>query len=180
MNGTLPPCISADQRCDGVTDCIGGEDELDHNCPCGPEGAVRLVDGIVPYQGRVEFCKSGRWSTICSNRFYYWDNSDAAVVCHQLGYPREGMHQVMATDLCTQYYSVCMLVHHTTGAEAHQRKFLDADISQPLVFDHFQCRGSENNLLECNRGVGRVCQHSEDVSVVCSESIVCVVKHTES
>jgi hypothetical protein len=24
------------------------------------------VDGTVPYQGRVEFCKSGWWSTICS------------------------------------------------------------------------------------------------------------------
>ena len=36
-----------------MTDCIGGEDELEHNCPCGPEGAVRLADGIVPYRGRV-------------------------------------------------------------------------------------------------------------------------------
>jgi hypothetical protein len=24
------------------------------------------VDGTVPYRGRVEFCKSGWWSTICS------------------------------------------------------------------------------------------------------------------
>ena len=99
VNGQQPPCISTDQRCNGVTDCIGGEDELDHNCPCGPEGAVRLVDGTVPYQGRVEFCKSGWWSTICSYYTYYytyyWDNSDAAVVCHQLGYPREGMHQII-------------------------------------------------------------------------------------
>ena len=90
------PCVSAEQCCDGVNDCIGGEDELDHNCPCRPEGAVRLVDGAVPYRGRVEFCKSGWWSTICSYRYYYyWDNSDAAVVCHQLGYPREGMIQII-------------------------------------------------------------------------------------
>ena len=92
ISGQQPPCISTDQRCDGVADCIGGEDELDHNCPCGPEGAVRLVDGTVPYRGRVEFCKSGRWSTACSYYRYYWDNSNAAIVCHQLGYPREGMH----------------------------------------------------------------------------------------
>ena len=83
------PCISTDQRCDGVTDCIGGEDELDHNCPCGPEGAVRLVDGIVPYRGRVEICKDGRWQSICSGS---WDSRDAAVVCRQLGYPTEGLH----------------------------------------------------------------------------------------
>ena len=80
-------CISTDQRCDGTIDCIGGDDELDHNCPCGPEGAVRLVDGIVPYRGRVEFCVDERWRTICSSR---WDHNDAAVVCRQLGYPTEG------------------------------------------------------------------------------------------
>ena len=88
ISGQQPPCISTDQRCDGVIDCIGGEDELDHNCPCGSEGAVRLVDGIVPYRGRVEFCINTRWSAICGN--YYWRESDAAVVCRQLGYSSEG------------------------------------------------------------------------------------------
>ena len=85
VDGQEPQCISIEQRCDGVTDCIGGEDELDYNCPCGPEGAVRLVDGIVPYRGRVEYCRNGRWSSICNspNR---WDNNEAGVVCHQLGY----------------------------------------------------------------------------------------------
>ena len=88
VDGQQPPCISTEQRCDGVTDCIGGEDELDHNCPCGPEGAVRLVDGIVPYRGRVEFCRNRRWISMCSSR---WDNNDAAVVCRQLGYPSAGL-----------------------------------------------------------------------------------------
>ena len=91
IDGQQPPCISTEQRCDGVTDCIGGEDELDHNCPCGPEGAVRLVDGIVPYRGRLEYCKNGWWSTVCNSQSYRWQSSDAAVVCHQLGYPRAGM-----------------------------------------------------------------------------------------
>ena len=80
-----PPCISTEQRCDNVTDCIGGEDELDHNCPCGAEGAVRLVDGIVPHRGRVEFCRNGRWSTVC-----LVNNNFAAVLCRQLGYPSAG------------------------------------------------------------------------------------------
>ena len=89
LDGQQPPCIANEQRCDGTIDCIGGEDELDHNCPCGPEGAVHLVDGIVSYRGRVEFCVSGRWSGICATQ---WDNADAAVVCHQLGYPSEGIY----------------------------------------------------------------------------------------
>ena len=72
-----------------------------------------------------------------------------------------------------------MLVDHTTGAEAHRGKFLGAHISQPLVFDYFQCRGSETNLLECGRGIGRVCHHSTDISVICSESVVGVINQID-
>ena len=97
VDGQQPPCISTEQRCDNVTDCIGGEDELEHNCPCGPEGAVRLVDGIVSYRGRVEYCRNGRWASICSysySYYYYrWNSNDAAVVCRQLGYPSAGSLQ---------------------------------------------------------------------------------------
>ena len=91
-----PPCISTDQRCDGVIDCIGGEDELDHNCPCGPEGAVRLVDGIVPHRGRVEFCENTRWSTFCYS-YYSW-RFNAPVVCRQLGYPSAGNGCIFCTN----------------------------------------------------------------------------------
>ena len=91
VDGQVLSCIATDKRCDGTIDCIGGEDELDHNCPCGPDGAVRLVDGIVPYRGRVEFCVNGKWSTICSRYVFGWGNSEAAVVCRQLGYPSTGM-----------------------------------------------------------------------------------------
>ena len=76
-----------------MTDCIGGEDELEHNCPCGPEGVVRLVDGIFPYQGRVEYCRNGRWTTFCNPYNYYSRrNRVAAVVCRQLGFPSLGLH----------------------------------------------------------------------------------------
>ena len=74
-----------------MTDCIGGEDELEYNCPCGPEGAVHLVDGIVPYRGRVEYCRNGRWTTICNaNQYYGRSRPFASVVCRQLGFPTGG------------------------------------------------------------------------------------------
>ena len=118
IDGQQPPCISSEQRCDNVTDCIGGEDELDHNCPCGPEGAIRLVDSIVAHRGRVDFCRNGVWSAICSLYYYSWSTSDAAVVCHQLGYPRAGMNLIMKIIMpCTlSTVLVQQELKHTVGS----------------------------------------------------------------
>ena len=51
------------------------------------EGAVRLADGIIDQEGRVEVCHDGVWGTICDEG---WDKTDAHVICQQLGYARTG------------------------------------------------------------------------------------------
>ena len=53
------------------------------------DGDVRLVNGSQPNEGRVEVCFNETWGTACDNISPYhrnWNQSEADVVCKQLGY----------------------------------------------------------------------------------------------
>ena len=48
---------------------------------------VRLVGSLILNQGTVQVCIDSLWGAVCRDG---WDNNDAAVVCDQLGYGRDG------------------------------------------------------------------------------------------
>lgn len=51
-------------------------------------GDVRLVNGTLPNEGRVEVCITSIWGTVCDETG--WGKEDAEVICRQLGYTPNG------------------------------------------------------------------------------------------
>ena len=49
------------------------------------DGDIRLEDGALEEEGRVEICMNEVWGTVCDDLF---TTVDASVVCRQLGYSR--------------------------------------------------------------------------------------------
>ena len=107
---------------------------------------LRLVNGSVDNEGRLEMFYAGKWGTICDD---YWTEDDADVACRVLGYEEsEG------------------------NADKYRRAYFGAGTG-PIHLDNLRCTGSERSLLDCPRhndlAVGdHNCSHKEDVGVRCS------------
>ena len=102
--------------------------------------AVRLVGGSSHYEGRVEVYYNGDWGTVCDDG---WDDTDAGVVCRQLGLGSTGI------SYGSTYFG------QGTG---------------PIWLDNIACMGNESTLARCGHlgfNITRNCSHNEDVGVKC-------------
>lgn len=52
--------------------------------------------------GRVEVCSGGMYKTICDDN---WDDKDASIVCHQLGFSRYGKMFDLIKNFPWTYYT---------------------------------------------------------------------------
>ena len=71
------------------------------------DGSIELHEGaIADSYSLVEACNSGKWVSVCDSE---WTLEDLAVICHQAGYTRYGMHYYVV--LCN---IICLVVHILT------------------------------------------------------------------
>ena len=57
---------------------------------CCNDGDIRLVNGSVANEGRVEICYDNQWGTVCDD---FFDSPEAKVICRQLGYSTVGKYK---------------------------------------------------------------------------------------
>ena len=104
---------------------------------------LRLVGGSSYNEGRVEVNYNGEWSTVCDDG---WDDTDAGVVCRQLGFGSSG----------------------TAIGSAHFGKG-----SGTVWLGGIACSGNESDIMNCGRlgiNITRSCSHSKDAGVNCTKS----------
>ena len=160
VDGKQPPCIASEERCDGIINCFGGEDEYCADV-CSPDGIVRLVGGRLPHEGRVEMCIDGEWGRVCGTS----DRRDAAVICRQMGYPNESMQHFTFFDCFLHLSYVADAIAQCCSSQLFGSGY---DI-QPRVTDVFHCTGNELNISHCQSTSGSRCDTEADAIVICSK-----------
>ena len=90
----------------------------------------------------MEVNYNGEWGTVCDDG---WDDTDAGVVCRQLGFGSSG------TAIASAGFG---------------------QGSGSIWLDNIECTGSESTLARCSHlgvSITRSCSHSEDAGIRCYE-----------
>ena len=105
-------------------------------------GTLRLVGSNSPNKGRVQVFIGGQWVRVCDDG---WDDSEAGVVCRQLGFGSSGKARQLQTSGMRE-----------------------------IMTSNFKCSGNEARLLQCNHNEMNIsdCDSSDDVEVICTGTLL--------
>ena len=106
---------------------------------------MRLANGSVAQEGRVEICMSGVWSGVCSDA---WDRSDALVVCAQLGL---GIAEPIITTDSSAY----------------------GEVFGPIIYSNISCNGYESMFSACYKNTYPAiqCTRNQVAGVFCRDGM---------
>lgn len=129
------------------------------------DGEVRLVDGTA-LQGRVQMCYDGVFGYVCD--IDDWSETDAQVVCTQLGY-------IALTGNRIVYKCIHTYVTSCSDSEFHSTLGISGPVSGPIVPGRFGCEGDEMSLLECSSEdrLPQVCTPNSGVECFAGRDDVC-------
>ena len=109
---------------------------------------VGLTEGTYFNEGKVVVYYNGTRGAVCGDG---WNDTDAGVVCKQLGFGSPGI-----------------AIPFGGGSES-------------VLFGNVTCNGREPTLASCGHGTIRSCTHSEDAGVIClsqGDMHTCIYIHT--
>jgi deleted-in-malignant-brain-tumors protein 1 len=110
---------------------------------CSDDGQIRLVNGTIEQEGRVEICLNGVWGAICD---VGWSTNDAYVFCRGIGYNGQGPFVHTGAFFGETYGPILWSVVSCTGYET---QFLDCN---KLVFPAFNCTQQNSAGVTCKDG----------------------------
>lgn len=108
--------------------------------------------------GRVEVCVRGEWGAVCDD---YWDNTDAQVVCKQLGYSSS---KQFILGMCEHQFKWILFIT-SVDATVYNDNYRG---SGSFVMDDVACNGTEKRLYDCLHASVHDCSDYDDASVLCS------------
>ena len=125
-------------------------------------GDVRLVGGKIDQEGRVEACSNGVWGPVCGKGF---DDSDAYVVCKELGYGTvcKLQHEPIISLSCT--------LRNTDPTVYTNSYFGDGD--GPILYSELACKNYESTIVQCDKKEfgSFECERTNVAGITCQDSM---------